>query len=164
MHGHSRSIRPVVIVLALSMVMTSACAQAQNFARQQQTQLDQIEIGTTTREQVEAKFGKPLDVQVERGAEAGIQSWGYAYTQLARHPGRFLPFVGVFFVADVMDVESRAFAIDFSKEGAVAGITQRKLSRYTIEPVWPGSDEEVPVYGYRNLNARSALGLRDTSY
>ena len=152
------------LIVALCVVVLSGCATRQDPALQQQAMLDQMEIGTTTTEEVSQQFGKPTVTSVKLMDGAARQAWGYGYAQTPTNPLRYLPFVGALGVVDVQDVaEPLSFSVSFSEQEVLLGFTQRKLGRYTVAPDRPGSPKEVMPYGARNLNARAGY-ISPTSY
>lgn len=134
------------------------CVTPTEFSVQQQAQLDQIQIGKTTRNDVREQFGEPTAGHVSFANARVKESWAYAYARVGANPARYLPLFGALAVAGPEDVESLSFAVNFSEQGIVQGFTQRKLARYIIELARPGSAERVIPYGGRNLNARHSFG------
>jgi len=153
---------PCLPILLFLMVTGGGCTTPTNHSLQVQTLLDDMQIGKTTLEDVGDQFGKPTAVHVSFPNAQTKESWAYGDARLGINPARYVPFVGALAVADVAEVESQSVAINFSEQGTVLGFTQRKLARYTIEPAWPGSTEEVRPYGWRNLNARPGFTTSGT--
>ncbi len=149
--------RLLIFGLLMYALGLNGCATHEPVPPGQQAVLEQMLIGKTASEEAAGQLGKPKAIHTSFTEEGREQSWAYSYALLGTNPFRYLPFVGAAAVADVADVENPSFAINFSEKGTLQGFTQRKISRYTIEPAWPGNDEEVTPYGWRNLNTRLAV-------
>ena len=155
-HDHRRNTR-LLFVLASFCLVAYGCATEKKviLADQKQTQLERLEVGKTTKAEVESQLGMETGAHVSSVSDRTKESWGYAYAQVGSRPGRYIPFFGAFAVAGVDDFEDASFAVSFSENGTVTGMTQRKLSLYYPDLDRPGRPEAVAPFGGRNLNAPS---------
>ena len=146
-----------LILVAPFVLISYGCATEKKviLADQKQAQLERLEVGKTTKAEVESQLGMETGAHVSSVSDRTKESWGYAYAQVGSRPGRYIPFLGVFAVAEVADFDDASFAVSFSEDGTVSGMTQRKLSLYYPDLDRPGRPEAVRPFGGRNLNAPS---------
>lgn len=146
-----------LILVAPFLLISSGCATEKKvtLTDQKQTQLERLEVGKTTKAEVESQLGMETGAHVSSVSDRTKESWGYAYSQVGARPGRYIPFLGVFAVGEVDDFDDASFAVSFSEDGTVSGMTQRKLSLYYPDLDRPGRPEAVTPFGGRNLNAPS---------
>ncbi len=76
----------------LSLFLLSACASSGQ--KIEQTKVDTIRLGVTTRAQLEAQFGSPTQVDIEPGT--GHRVLTYRYTEARANAASYVPVVSLF--------------------------------------------------------------------
>lgn len=143
------------IGLTMGLLLCSGCAVVPGLDRQRSAQVENLQPETMMQEDVQALFGEPRERQGQSSGATGT-SWAYVVPEGDQSPLRFLPLIGALAVGSTKEMESRSFAVGFSQEGLVEGITDRAIARYWIEPSWVNQSGDVPIFGDRNVNARPA--------
>jgi len=114
-------------------------------------QLEHIIIGVTTQDKVRTVFGTPTDLQTAVLNGISRETWAYANASPSINPWQYLPLVGVFALPQRQ--ESAAFAISFSSEGIVDGVSVSDFQPYgdvTSAADRFKSDRAVLPYGTNN--------------
>jgi len=119
-------------------------------------ELDAIQIGITTKEEVQLKLGTPTDIQQSSGNGRGVESWAYAKSAFVVHPFRYVPGFGV--LAQSRQHRWASFSISFSADGVVNGMVLRE-----VQPMGdPGGARALPetpkisLYGSQNPLTRQS--------
>lgn len=94
-------------------------------------QLETVQIGVTTKEDVRHLFGAPTDLQVSSVGGLTRESWAYASTHSKINPLQYVPGVGV--LALSKKIPRHSFAISFSPEGTVEGIGIREFQSFDLD-------------------------------
>lgn len=120
------------------------------------TELDAIQIGTTTKEEVQLKLGTPTDIQQSSGNGRGVESWAYAKSAFVVHPLRYVPGFGV--LVQSHQHPRASFSISFSADGVVNGMVLRE-----VQPMGdPGGARalletpKISLYGSQNPLTRQS--------
>ncbi len=144
---------PWTVVLAISVLLGAGCTMVHGKDRGDAFTLERVHPEITTQEDVHGFFGEPT---ARQGPSEGAMatSWAYVVSEGGHNPLRYLPIIGGLAFGSTENMESRSFAVGFSQEGLVEGMTERSIARYWIEPSWINSSGNVPMFGDQNVNAR----------
>ncbi|MDA0739257.1 MAG: hypothetical protein O2999_08425 [Nitrospirae bacterium] len=94
-------------------------------------QLETVQIGVTTKEDVRHLFGAPTDLQVSSAGGLTRESWAYASTHPKINPWQY--FLGFGVLALSKEIPRDSFAISFSPEGTVEGIGIREFQSFDLD-------------------------------
>ena len=83
-------------------------------------QLDRVQIGVTTKDEVRNLLGPPTDVRLSPDQTQASESWAYAKADPAIHPMQYIPGLGGFMLSKHR--RQASFSISFSSHGIVDGI------------------------------------------
>ncbi len=114
-------------------------------------QLETVQIGVTTKEDIRHLLGDPTDLQVSSVEGLTRESWAYARTYPRINPLQY--FLGVGALALSKEVTRHSFAISFSPEGTVEGIGIREVQSMDIglSRMPPSEVSSQPItYGMNN--------------
>jgi len=113
--------------ILLTSLLLTACATSGNPAVLDQTIVDQIKIGQSTKEDVQRLFGKPTTTSVSQFNNFQSEVWAYGYAKHETNPLIYFPVIGLFVIAagGWSEHESGSVAVSFDKEGIV-----RSMSKY----------------------------------
>ncbi len=118
-------------------------------------QLDQIQIGVTTKEQVRNALGNPRGIVSSAGQDDTRESWSYVKANSSVHPIQYVPFVGLY--VDSKKKYQTSFSISFSANGVVEGVSLREVQPYgeeTSSPIIIDTTYETQPYGTYNPQTR----------
>ncbi len=110
---------PVALISALMIVNLSGCMKsvAGNPSITDQSKVDQIKPGQTTKDQVRQILGQPTNTQFSDNNE---EVWFYQYTATSVKPQSYIPVVGIF--AAGADTSSSNVTIRYRPDGIVKNI------------------------------------------
>jgi outer membrane protein assembly factor BamE (lipoprotein component of BamABCDE complex) len=119
-------LRTLFLLLAL---LSAGCATAGNPAVRDQTLLDQIQVGTSTKDDVRRLMGWPSVSAVIHGAGQYHETWKYAYARHDSNPFIYVPLIGplVLMINGAGKTESASFSIYFDQAGIVRGLTKDNM-------------------------------------
>ena len=103
-----------------------------------------IQIGVTTKEEVQSLLGNPTKVQVSSKGEMTNESWSYVSDHAAHQPFQYVLFLGALAIPRYSDREP--LAVSFSPEGIVNGLT--------VSPVHAQGHE---AYGLNSLDSTTTI-------
>ena len=110
-----KSIAKHTLSLAVAAVLLSGCASVGR--KLDQTSVDKIQKGITTREQVLQLIGSPEQISKNSAGEVTFQ---YLYTRASAKAATFIPIVGVF--AGGANVQTQSVSISFGADGVVKDV------------------------------------------
>ena len=154
-----------LFVPLLTVLLLSGCVQASEFlsgpvihddpAIQYPTSLEPVQIGLTTQEEIQQRFGDPTDLQISSGDQSSHESWAYASADPVLQPYQYVPFFGA--LAFSRPQKPQSFSVNFSQDGFVEGLSWRTIqpfgkARYDLIKLNPGS--QIPIYGTNNPMVR----------
>ena len=158
-------IKPFVPLLNLVLVL-SGCVQASEFlsgpvihddpAIQYPASLEPIQIGLTTQEEIQQRFGQPTDFQISSRDQRAQESWAYASADPVIQPYQYVPFLGA--LAFSQDQQPESFSVNYTQDGFVEGLSWRTIqpfgkAHYDLIKLTPGS--HIPNYGTNNPMVRN---------
>ena len=126
--------------------------------------LESVQIGKTTKEEVQNLFGYPTDIQVTSRNGISHEAWAYAAADPIIQPYQYVPLIGAYAFRD--SPQRQSFSVNFSQEGFVDGISWRTVQAfgeesYDLIRIKPGSD--IPSYGAKNPLGRKVGEFSDSS-
>ena len=113
--------------------------------------LESVQIGKTTKEEVQNLFGYPTDIQMSSRNGLSHEAWAYAAADPIIQPYQYVPLIGAYAFRD--SPQPQSFSFNFSQEGIVEGISWRTVQAfgeesYDLIRLKPGSD--IPSFGSQN--------------
>ena len=117
---------------------------------------ESIYIGRTSREEVQNLFGKPTDIQVSSAGGVTHESWAYVSAPAVRQPYQYLLFFGA--LAMITSGDQEPFAVSFSQEGIVDGLTVSQFQAQgddTYRILSVDAETTRPLYGMKNPLAQN---------
>ena len=163
-HGDTQLMQPLFPLLTV--LLLSGCVQASEFlsgpvthddpAIRYPISLEPIQIGLTTQEEIQQRFGQPTDLQISSKDQISHESWAYASADPVIQPYQYVPFFGALAFSRPQKPES--FSVNFSQDGFVEGLSWRTIqpfgkARYDLIKLNPGSP--IPIYGTKNPMVRN---------
>ena len=158
----------VIPILAIFVIVSSGgCSVAQDWLKgsavhsdsvfSYPTSLDRVQIGATTKSDIQNLFGRPTDIQRSSDHQQPSESWSYSKVNHAIHPLQYVPGFGVF--AFSKQKHQPSFSISFSSDGIVDGIGLREVLPYgehraVVSTL--GRKSAVQFYGTKNPMTRHA--------
>ena len=157
---------PPFVLLLTMVILLSGCVQASEFlsgpsthddpAIQYPVSLEPIQIGLTTQEEIQQRFGQPTDLQTSSKDQSSEESWAYASADPVIQPYQYIPFFGALAFSRLQQPES--FSVNFTQDGFVEGLSWRTIqpfgkARYDLIKLTPGS--HIPIYGSKNPLVRN---------
>jgi len=112
-----------------------------------------IQIGTTTKEEIVASYGNPVDQQRHSMDGRRIESFGYSTTETPIKPYQYIPIVGALAFGKSLTHQNPSWAISFSPQDRVSGLTISDTNAYGDIPsteIFSMPDSSPSFYGMRN--------------
>ena len=165
-----------MLLLAISfMLLSSGCTTAGDWlsgsaadreqAMPYPTQLEHVQIGVTTKDEIRNMLGNPTDIRLSSDHNQASESWANANPSI--NPLQYIPGFGAF--AFSMKQPRSSFSISFSSDGVVDGITLRDVQ--PLGESWASGTGRGPMpkpYPYGKNNpltrrhpARAPVGKAD---
>jgi hypothetical protein len=114
-------------------------------------QLEGVQIGVTTKDDVQHLLGSPTDIQLSSDQHQASEAWSYAQANPSIHPLQYVPGFGKFAISKRQRQVS--FAISFTSDGVVDGIGLRGVQPYgrqQVSATTSGKPSTIHFYGWNN--------------
>lgn len=156
------SILKIGMLFILCMVLTSCvaasdwlsgAAPSQNSFLNPSNRFALIQIGDSTKQDVEANFGNPIDRQLHSIDGIPFESFSYSTAETEIRPYQYIPFFGALAFWSPLTSQTPSAAISFSPEDVVSGLTLSTVNAYgdiRSSEIAPTPDSSYSFYGMRN--------------
>ena len=157
-------------LLVLISMFSLGCAAASEFlagsstlspseSPQQVGLKEPIYIDVSTKDDVLRLAGSPTNHQEFLLQNKQEESWAYVSTQAAINPLQYILLIGAFPTAQHLSRMPPSFAISFSPQGVVSGLTTSTVNAYgdiRSSKISPMPDSSISFYGMRNPDVSHA--------
>ncbi len=122
-----------------------------------------VQVGETSKEELQEMLGEPSERAILDKETMSLESWSYVYADVPSNPIRFFPLLGAAGFAFQDFLEDHSFALNFSRNRQVLGVTSGYLRTYGYSSIGSSRSQMVLPYGSKNLNAITVYSNPNTS-
>jgi outer membrane protein assembly factor BamE (lipoprotein component of BamABCDE complex) len=122
----NRTLTVSLLLGLVVMLLSSGCVSFGNATLRDDTALEQIEVGTATKKDVQNVFGDPSERRSIQLGTSTYEWWGYSYSRSVINPLEYLLLVG-FFVNGIGTPDTRRdLQVFFDPDGTVRSVRDQK--------------------------------------